>query len=135
MRPYFHLPQNERVQAEGDQPVETAGTSQTQLPAGERKDNCNPSRSLVARLAGSDIEDRLQQRDRFHGESFPFVPAKALYLDRANPIQRGCCESDFVVTADCLVTEPKHASLNHTGKLRWIPYPLDKSPNALLCPA
>lgn len=115
--------------------METAGTSQTQLPAGERKDNCNPSRFLVARLAGSDTEDWLQQRDRFHGESFPFVPAKALYLDRANPIQRGCCESDFVVAADCLVTEPKHASLNHTGKLRWIPYPLDKSPNALLCPA
>jgi len=41
--------------------VETTRTSQTKLPAGERKDNS--SSWLLIRLT-SDIEGRLRQRDR-----------------------------------------------------------------------
>lgn len=101
---YFHLSQNKgATQAEGDRSVEKARTSQTQRPAGEGKNNCSPSRAFVVRLAGGVIEGQLQQRDRFHGESFPIClskhftsiartrsgcPSRAALHSPVNPISR-----------------------------------------------
>lgn len=120
--------------------METAGTSQTQLPTGERKDNCSPSRFLVARLASGDIKNRLRQRDRFHGESFPFVPSKSTLL-RSRELDPALAPpgAGFVYRRRIRsrghrrlsrATEPKRASLNHAASCGGFRAPSTSPPSS-----
>lgn len=97
--------------------METTRTSQTKLPAGERKDN-SPSWRLLARL-NSDIGP-LRQRDRFHGESSICLSKHFTALRSRKPdsaVHRRFIHRRIRSRGRRLsrATKLKRASLNHGG--------------------